>query len=128
MKAALLATVGAFALVSFGTYSWAQEGTEVVHHLTVATERAAIKEIADRFNAAGGNWIDNAVAGPPNSRRVYSSRMAAGDPPQAYVTVTNLDHHAFAEQGLLADLDEVAAAEKWTEVFPPEIIETMMAP
>lgn len=133
MKMSLLGFAGvsvrAMALAALALPAVAQEGgVEVVHHLTVNTERAAIKAVADRFTAAGGTWIDNAVAGPPNSRRVYSTGMAAGQPPGAYVTVTNLDHYDFAAQGMLADLDAVAEAENWDEVFPPEIMETIKAP
>ncbi|MGK9053014.1 ABC transporter substrate-binding protein [Neorhizobium petrolearium] len=128
MRLHFMAGVCALAFAVPGNPAFAADSVEVVHHLTVNTERAAIKEIADRFTAAGGVWVDNAVAGPPNSRRVYTTRMNAGQPPQAYLTVTNLDHYDFAAQGQLVNLDSVAQAENWAKVFPPEIMETIKAP
>lgn len=123
MKRLLMASVAALT-VAASTVS-AQETTEVVHHFTSATERDSLKILADRFEALGGIWSDNAVAGPPNSRRVYSSRMQAGQPPQAYATVTNRDHLDFIKQGFLIDIESVAAEGNWREKFPPAIIEAI---
>ena len=123
MKKLLLAGVAALSL--FAGSASAQEKTEVIHHFTAATERDSLKILADKFTEMGGTWVDNAVAGPPNSRRVYTSRMQAGQPPQAYATVTNRDHLDFIKQGLLVDIDTVATEGNWREKFPKAIIDAI---
>ena len=122
MRRFLLAGVAALPMLSSAA---AQETTEVVHHFTAATERDSLQILADRFEELGGTWVDNAVAGPPNSRRVYTSLMQAGQPPQAYATVTNRDHLDFIEQGLLIDIDDVATEGQWRENMPSEIIDAI---
>ena len=124
MRQLLLAGVATASM--FAGTAWGQ--TEVVHHFTAATERDSLQILADRFAEQGGTWVDNAVAGPPNSRRVYTSRMQAGEPPQVYATVTNRDHLDFINQGLLIDIDDVATAGQWREHMPPEIIEAISGP
>lgn len=121
MKRLLLAGVAALSMLGGAA---AQE-TEVIHHFTAATERDSLQILADKFEELGGTWVDNAVAGPPNSRRVYTSRMQAGQPPQAYATVTNRDHLDFIDQGFLIDIDAVATEGNWREKFPPAIIEAI---
>ncbi len=123
MKKILLAGVAAFSMLA--SAASAQETTEVVHHFTSGTESSSLKILADKFNELGGKWVDNAVAGPPNSRRVYVSRMQAGQPSQAYATVTNRDHLDFIKQGYLIDIDSVATEGKWRENMPKAIVDAI---
>jgi glucose/mannose transport system substrate-binding protein len=123
MNKLLLAGVAALSVLAGSAL--AQETTEVIHHFTSATERDSLKILADKFDAQGGKWVDNAVAGPPNSRRLYTSRMQAGQPPQAYATVTNRDHLDFIKQGFLIDIDAVATEGKWREQFPKAIVDAI---
>ena len=121
MRAVFFAGVSALALAAAAVPAVAAD-FEVIHHYTAKTEADALKIVADKFVAGGGTWIDNAVAGPPNSRRLYTTRMQAGQPPQAYATVTNRDHLEFIPQGLLVDIDSVATEGKWRDVMPPAVI------
>lgn len=124
MKALLLLAASAVALASALVPAGAAD-FEVIHHYTAKTEADALKVVADKFNAEGGHWVDTAVAGPPNSRRLYTTRMQAGQPPQAYATVTNRDHLEFIQQGFLVDIDDVATAGNWRDHMPKPVIDAI---
>ena len=57
---------------------------EVMHWWTSGGEAAAVKEIADAFNATGNTWVDAAIAGGDNARPVMLSRIVGGDPMGAF--------------------------------------------
>lgn len=97
---------------------------EVIHHFTAETERDAIRVFADELDARGGTWVDNAVAGQPNTRRVYTSSMQAGQPSQAYTTVTNRDHVDLLNR-YLVDIEDVALAENWRDNLPEVIVDSI---
>ena len=125
MKKALFGSVSMAAVALAGVMSVSAADFEVIHHFTAQTEAESLGVVADLMKEQGFNWVDNAVAGPPNSRRLYTTRMQAGQPPQAYATVTNRDHLEFIPQGLLVDIDEVATAGKWRDVMSPAVIEAI---
>lgn len=125
MRKLFFAGVSAVVLVATGAVPALSADFEVIHHYTAKTEADALKVVADEFVKGGGTWIDNAVAGPPNSRRLYTTRMQAGQPSQAYATVTNRDHLEFIPQGLLVDIDDVATAGKWRDVMPKAVIDAI---
>src|SRR5213592_4599597 len=41
---------------------------EVIHWWTSGGESAAVKQLAEAYNKAGGQWVDNAIAGGDNAR------------------------------------------------------------
>ena len=125
MNKALFGSVSVAALAMAGAMSVAAADFEVIHHFTAQTEAESLGVVAEIMKEEGFNWIDNAVAGPPNSRRLYTTRMQAGQPPQAYATVTNRDHLEFIPQGLLVDIEEVATAGNWRDVMSPAVIEAI---
>lgn len=125
MKAKFVAGVSAMALMLAGAVPVLAADFEVIHHYTAKTEADALKVVADKFVEGGGTWVDNAVAGPPNSRRLYTTRMQAGQPSQAYATVTNRDHLEFIPQGWLVDIDDLATEGKWREVMPKPVIDAI---
>lgn len=94
---------------------------EVIHWWTSGGEAAAVKVIADRFDAAGGKWVDNAVAGTDNARAAAVNRIVGGNPPAASQFNTGRQFDDLVGQGLLADLSGVAVAEGWAKVIPGPI-------
>ena len=82
----------ATALVAVGpALASAQEmKAEVIHWWTSGGESAAVKVFADEFTAAGGTWIDSAVAGGENARTAGINRIVGGDPPTAMQFNTGL--------------------------------------
>lgn len=125
MKRSLFGGVSAIVLMLAGGASVAAADFEVIHHYTAQTEADALKVVADLLEEEGVTWLDSAVAGPPNSRRLYTTRMQAGQPSQAYATVTNRDHLEFIPQGMLVDIDDVATEGKWREVMSPAVIDAI---
>jgi glucose/mannose transport system substrate-binding protein len=115
----------ATALVAVGpALASAQEmKAEVIHWWTSGGESAAVKVFADEFQAAGGTWIDNAVAGGENARTAGINRIVGGDPPTAMQFNTGLQFDEIVGNGFLRDLEDVAEAGNWREVLPEAIIQ-----
>ncbi|MEB2842847.1 extracellular solute-binding protein [Rhizobiales bacterium RZME27] len=93
---------------------------EVTHWWTSGGEAAAVKELANAFNATGNKWVDGAIAGSGSTARpIMISRITGGDPMGA----TQFNHGRQAEElvqsGLMRDLTEVAEKGKWKEVIKP---------
>lgn len=98
---------------------------EVLHSWTSGGEAAAIKVIVDAFAARGGEWSDASIAGFENANAAYMSRIMAGNPPTARTAIFGLDQRELMVQGLLNNLDAVAAEGNWSEVIPPALYETL---
>jgi glucose/mannose transport system substrate-binding protein len=94
----------------------------VIHWWTSGGESAAIKQFADAYNKAGGLWVDNAVAGADQARSTALNRIMGGDPPTAAQFNTSKQFHDIVDQGLLNNVDDVAAKENWDKIFPASII------
>jgi glucose/mannose transport system substrate-binding protein len=97
----------------------------VIHWWTSGGESAAIKEYADAYNKAGGQWIDNAIAGGEQARAAAINRIIGGDPPTAAQFNTSKQFHDIVDQGLLNNVDEVAAKENWDKILPQPVIDSI---
>jgi len=91
---------------------------EVIHWWTSGGESAAVKQLADAYNKAGGQWVDNAIAGGDNARAAALNRIAGGNPPVASQFNTSKQYHELIDNDLLASVDEVAAKEGWDQWMP----------
>ena len=96
---------------------------EVLHWWTSGGESAAVKVFADRFTAAGGTWVDTAIATGQAARTAGINRIVGGNPPTAMQFNTGKQFDELVANELLGDLDDVAAEGKWREVLPPAIVE-----
>lgn len=94
---------------------------EVIHWWTSGGESAALKQLAEAYNKAGGQWVDNAIAGGDNARAAALNRIAGGNPPAASQFNTSKQYHELIDAGLLADVDEVASKEGWDQWMPGPI-------
>jgi glucose/mannose transport system substrate-binding protein len=94
---------------------------EVIHWWTSGGESAAVKQLAEAYNKAGGQWVDNAIAGGDNARAAALNRIAGGNPPVASQFNTSKQYHELIEAGLLSNVDEVAAKEGWDTWMPTPI-------
>ncbi len=94
---------------------------EVIHWWTSGGESAAVKQLAEAYNKAGGQWVDNAIAGGDNARAAALNRIAGGNPPVASQFNTSKQYHELIEAGLLSSVDEVAAKEGWDKWMPVPI-------
>jgi glucose/mannose transport system substrate-binding protein len=106
------------------TLASAQEmKAEVIHWWTSGGESAAVKVFADAFTAAGGTWIDNAVATGENARAAGINRIVGGDPPTAMQFNTGLQFDEIVGNGFLRDLEDLAEKNHWRDVLPEVIVQ-----
>ena len=116
--------LAAVLLGSTATLAMAQEmKAEVLHWWTSGGESAAVKVFAERFDAAGGIWVDTAIAGGTNARTAGINRIVGGNPPTAMQFNTGKQFDELVANDLLDDLEEIAVAGKWREVLPPAIVQ-----
>lgn len=115
----------ATALIAVGpALAVAQEmKAEVIHWWTSGGESAAVKVFADKFNAAGGTWVDTAIAGGQNARNTGINRIVGGNPPTAMQFNTGKQFEEIVANNFLNDLEPVAQYGKWREVLPPALVE-----
>ncbi len=121
MKSQRMALLAAL-VASLGISSSAlAQKAEVIHWWTSGGESAALKQLAEAYNKAGGQWVDNAIAGGDNARAAALNRIAGGNPPVASQFNTSKQYHELIEAGLLADVDAVASKEGWDTWLPVPI-------
>ncbi len=97
----------------------------VSHWWTSGGESAAIRQFAEAFNRAGGQWIDQAVAGADQSRASTINRIVGGNAPVAAQFNTSKQFRDIVDQGLLNNLDDVAARGNWDAILPQTIIDVI---
>ena len=97
----------------------AAEQVEVLHWWTSGGEAAALNVLKENLEKQGVTWQDMPVAGGGGGEAmtVLRARVTSGNPPTA-VQMLGFDITDWAEQGALADLNEVAASEGWDKVVP----------
>lgn len=127
VKAAKLSQIAAgVALVLGAAVAHADgEKAQVIHWWTSGGESAAIKEFADAYNKAGGVWVDQAIAGGEQARAAAINRIIGGDPPTAAQFNTSKQFHDIIDQGLLNNVDDVAAKESWDKILPQPVIDSI---
>lgn len=118
IKMSLLATL--IAGLGISSPALAQKA-EVIHWWTSGGESVALKQLADAYNKAGGQWVDTAIAGGDNARAAALNRIAGGNPPTASQFNTSKQYLELIDAGLLADVDDVAAKEGWDQWMPGPI-------
>jgi glucose/mannose transport system substrate-binding protein len=96
---------------------------EVIHWWTSGGEAAAIKEFADAYTKAGGTWVDTPIAGGggAQARTVMANRAMGGDPPTAAQYNYGRQYEEIIKEGLLNNLDDVAAKGNWDKLLPEKI-------
>jgi glucose/mannose transport system substrate-binding protein len=104
----------------------AQTKTEVIHWWTSGGESAAVKVFADQFTKAGGTWVDTAIAGGANARTAAINRVVGGQPPTAMQFNTGKQFDDLVANGLVRDVDAIAAAGNWRKIMPQPIIDAVV--
>src|SRR3979409_1622646 len=122
MRNFLMALIGATDLITVGVAGAQAEGkkAEVLHWWTSGGESAAIRELANAFNAAGGEWVDTAIAGSGSTARpIGINRIVGGNPPTPMQLSPGPQMNDLAEQGLLRNLDDLAKTQGWKAALTP---------
>jgi glucose/mannose transport system substrate-binding protein len=97
----------------------------VIHWWTSGGESAAVKQVAQAYRAAGGTWVDTAIAGGDQSRAVTVNRIVGGNPPTAAQFNTTKQFADIIEQGMLNNVDDIAAQQGWDQVLPATVVNTI---
>ncbi|HJV97382.1 MAG TPA: ABC transporter substrate-binding protein [Albitalea sp.] len=101
----------------------AQAGeVEVLHWWTSGGEAKAAAALKATMQGKGHTWKDFAVAGGGGdaAMTVLKSRAVSGNPPAA-AQIKGPSIQEWAREGFLANMDDVAKANKWDELLPPVI-------
>jgi len=121
----LTGLAAAVALVLAGATARAGE-VEVLHWWTSGGEAKSVGELKKIMQGKGHTWKDFAVAGGggDNAMTVLKSRVVSGNPPAA-AQIKGPAIQEWAAEGVLANLDSVAAAEKWDSLLPKVVADVM---
>ena len=95
---------------------------EVLHWWTSGGEAAALNVLKEDLQAKGIGWQDMPVAGGGGEQAmtVLRARVTSGNPPTA-VQMLGFDIQDWGAQGVVADLNDLAAKESWDGVIPPAL-------
>ena len=101
---------------------WAEPSVEVMHFWTTGGEASALAAVRDKVIADGVTWIDAPVAGGggDQAKTALQARIASGNPPAAMLMLGQniLD---WANEGLLGNVDKLAASEGWDDALPEAV-------
>ena len=97
----------------------ADQSVEVLHWWTSGGEAAALNVLKGNLEKEGVKWNDMPVAGGGGEAAMTAvrARVTAGNPPTA-VQMLGFDIQDWAKQGVLADLNPIAAREGWDKTVP----------
>jgi glucose/mannose transport system substrate-binding protein len=113
-------------VISIFSFSAFAGEVEVLHWWTSGGEAASVAVLKELLEEEGHAWKDFAVAGGGGdaAMTVLKSRAVAGNPPTA-AQVKGPQIQLWGDEGVLANLDEVAQAEKWDELIPGVVADVM---
>ena len=99
---------------------------EVLHWWTSGGEAKAAAALKDNMKAKGHTWKDFAVAGGGGdaAMTVLKSRVVSGNAPAA-AQIKGPSLQEWAQEGVLANIDATAKAEKWDELLPKVVSDIM---
>ncbi len=99
---------------------------EVLHWWTSGGEAKAAAALKASMQAKGHTWKDFAVAGGGGdaAMTVLKSRVVSGNAPAA-AQIKGPSLQEWAKEGVLANIDGVAKAEKWDELLPKVVSDVM---
>ena len=94
---------------------------ELINVWTGAGERQMLKVLADNYESAGGKFINTPTPTGNTVMALTVNRILGGNPPTASQFAFSRIFDDLLKKGQLADIDDVAKAEKWAQVLPKEI-------
>ncbi len=99
---------------------------EVLHYWTSGGEARSVAELKKSLTAKGVTWKDFAVAGGSgeNASTALKARVISGSAPSA-AQVKGPAIQEWGKEGVLANIDAVAVAEKWDSLLPPTVAAIM---
>jgi len=101
------------------------QDAQVMHWWTSGGESRAVAVFAKEYEKRGGKWIDGASVGPQAEHAAVLNAIAGGNPPAAFQWNIGVAVRQLAEQGLLANLDDLAKAGEWSRHLPPLLVKNI---
>ncbi|MQA19197.1 ABC transporter substrate-binding protein [Rugamonas rivuli] len=119
--------LAAWALAAGAAQAAAPAGprAEVMHWWTSSSESAAVRKFAEAYRAAGGVWVDTAVAGADQAKAVAINRIVGGNPPTAAQFNTTKQFRDLIDQGSLNNVDDIAARDHWDQLMPGPMLDVI---
>jgi len=127
MQRVVSTSLGLIAAAAALTCTSARAGElEVLHWWTSGGEAKAAAALKASMQAKGHTWKDFAVAGGGGdaAMTVLKSRVVSGNAPAA-AQIKGPSLQEWAKEGVLANMDGVAKAEKWDELLPKVVSDVM---
>lgn len=121
MTGKIFASIAALAAsLAISGQAQAEPKVEVLHWWTSGGEAKAVGALKEEFESRGGTWIDSPVAGGGGDAAMTAlrARVVAGNPPSA-VQLKGPSIKEWAAEGVVGNLNEVAARENWDALLPP---------
>jgi glucose/mannose transport system substrate-binding protein len=117
-----MSTTAAFIFGVCVSPAMAEPSVEVMHFWTSGGEATALSAVRDKVVAEGVAWTDAPVAGGGGdaAKTALQARIASGNPPAAMLMLGQniID---WADEGLLGNVDDLAAAEGWDAALPQAV-------
>lgn len=122
----LIGAWGAILLATALAFNTMAGEVEVLHWWTAGGEARSLAELKRFLEAAGHQWKDFAVAGGggESAMTVLKPHVVSRTPPTA-AQIKGPAIQEWGEQGVLADLNEVAKAEHWDNLLPAVVSKVM---
>jgi glucose/mannose transport system substrate-binding protein len=119
MKKSTLPVLALAFTAAFALPASAQQSVEVLHWWTAGGEAAALNVLKSDLEKQGIKWNDMPVGGGGGEAAMTAvrARITSGNPPTA-VQMLGFDIQDWAKQGVLADLNAMAAKEGWDKTVP----------
>lgn len=121
MKAYVTGAVSALSMI-VATSAVAEPTAEVLHYWTSGGEAKSVAVLQKEFADKGGSWTDMPVAGGGGDAAMTAlrARVLSGNAPTA-VQLKGPAIQEWYEEGVLADISDVAEANNWDAVLPASI-------
>jgi len=119
-------TMIAAAIVLSAGAAMAQPQAEVLHWWTSGGEAKAVQVLMDEFAGRGGVWTDMPVAGGGGDAAMTAlrARVLSGNAPTA-VQLVGPNIQEWYEEGVLANINDVAIAGNWDALLPEAVANHM---
>ncbi|MGL6209185.1 MAG: ABC transporter substrate-binding protein [Paracoccaceae bacterium] len=104
--------------------AFADPSVEVMHFWTSGGEASALSAVRDKVVAGGVAWADAPVAGGGGdaAKTALQARIASGNPPAAMLLLGQ-NIVDWANEGMLGNVDALAATEGWDAALPQAVKE-----
>ena len=122
MKLTKILVASAVLAISATSIAKAEPQAEVLHWWTSGGEAKSVAVLQKEFNARGGTWTDMPVAGGGGDAAMTAlrARVLSGNAPTA-VQLKGPAIQEWYEEGVLADISDVANQYNWGAILPAAI-------